>query len=116
MQLDLTVMAMPTASLVPYAANARTHSEAQVGQIAASIAEFGFVNPVLVDAAGVLVAGQLAPLLARFGVLGPLFAIGLGTCATWAFIFARPHWFLGDDADILRELLARIRQRLPGLR
>ena len=65
---------------------------------------------------GVLVAGLLAPLLARFGVLGPLFAIGLGTCATWAFIFARPHWFLGDDADILRELLARIRQRLPGLR
>ena len=58
MQLDLAVMAMPTASLVPYAANARTHSEAQVGQITASIAEFGFVNPVLVDAAGVLVAGH----------------------------------------------------------
>ncbi|MCX7382542.1 MAG: ParB/Srx family N-terminal domain-containing protein, partial [Alphaproteobacteria bacterium] len=58
MQLDLAVMAMPTASLVPYAANARTHSDAQVAQIAASIAEFGFVNPVLVDAAGVLVAGH----------------------------------------------------------
>ncbi|MCX7275558.1 MAG: ParB N-terminal domain-containing protein, partial [Burkholderiales bacterium] len=58
MQPDLAVMAMPTASLVPYAANARTHSDAQVAQIAASIAEFGFVNPVLVDAAGVLVAGH----------------------------------------------------------
>ena len=58
MQLDLAVMAMPTASLVPYAANARTHSDAQVAQIAASIAEFGFVNPVLVDSAGVLVAGH----------------------------------------------------------
>ena len=52
MQLDLAVVAMPVASLVPYAANARTHSDAQVAQIAASIAEFGFVSPVLVDAAG----------------------------------------------------------------
>ena len=65
MQLDLAVIAMPTASLVPYAANARTHSEAQVTQIAASIAEFGFVNPVLVDAAGVLVAGHGRVLAAK---------------------------------------------------
>ena len=65
MLLDLAVMAMPTASLVPYAANARTHSDAQVAQIAASIAEFGFVNPVLVDAAGVLVAGHGRVLAAK---------------------------------------------------
>ena len=55
---DLAVVSLPVAALVPYAENARTHSEAQVAQIAASIAEFGFVNPVLVDAAGVLVAGH----------------------------------------------------------
>ena len=55
---DLAVTTIPVAALVPYAENARTHSEAQVAQIAASIAEFGFVNPVLVDAAGVLVAGH----------------------------------------------------------
>ena len=65
MQLDLAVMAMPTASLVPYAANARTHSDAQVAQIAASIAEFGFVNPVLLDASGVLVAGHGRVLAAK---------------------------------------------------
>ena len=35
----------PTAKLLPYARNARTHSEEQVAQIAASIAEFGFTNP-----------------------------------------------------------------------
>ena len=58
MQRDLQVTAVPVAALIPYAENARTHSEAQVAQIAASIAEFGFVNPVLVDAAGVLVAGH----------------------------------------------------------
>jgi DNA modification methylase len=55
---DLAVTTIPVAALVPYAENARTHSDAQVAQIAASIAEFGFVNPVLVDAAGVLVAGH----------------------------------------------------------
>jgi DNA modification methylase len=65
MQADLAVVAMPVESLIPYAANARTHSDAQVGQIAASIAEFGFVNPVLVDAAGVLVAGHGRVLAAK---------------------------------------------------
>ena len=39
----------PVEALVPYARNARTHSEAQVGLIAGSIREFGFNNPVLVD-------------------------------------------------------------------
>lgn len=38
------------AELIPQAQNARTHSEAQVAQIAASIREFGFTNPVLIDA------------------------------------------------------------------
>jgi ParB-like chromosome segregation protein Spo0J len=38
----------PLDRLIPHARNARTHSEAQVAQIAGSIAEFGFVNPVLV--------------------------------------------------------------------
>ena len=46
------------ASLVPYANNARTHSAEQVGQIARSIEEFGFVNPVLVGSDDVIVAGH----------------------------------------------------------
>jgi len=48
----------PTDKLVPYARNARTHSESQVAQIAASIAEFGFTNPILAGGDGVLVAGH----------------------------------------------------------
>lgn len=44
--------------LVPYARNARTHSDAQVEQIAASIGEFGWTIPVLVDEEGVLIAGH----------------------------------------------------------
>src|SRR5260370_38398244 len=44
--------------LIPYARNARTHSEIQVKQIAASIAEFGFNNPVLADPDGGIIAGH----------------------------------------------------------
>ena len=46
------------ASLKPAKRNARTHSEEQIAQIAASIAQFGFLNPVLVDADGHVVAGH----------------------------------------------------------
>lgn len=44
--------------LIPYARNSRTHSETQVAQIAASIKEFGFTNPVLIDGAGGIIAGH----------------------------------------------------------
>jgi DNA modification methylase len=49
---------LPIDALVPYARNARTHSDAQVQQIAASIREFGFTNPVLIDIEGGIVAGH----------------------------------------------------------
>ena len=52
------VEARAVASLLPYAGNARTHSVEQVAQIAASILEFGFVAPVLVDERGEVIAGH----------------------------------------------------------
>ncbi|WP_135503080.1 site-specific DNA-methyltransferase [Roseovarius aestuariivivens] len=52
------VKLMPVASLVPYARNAKMHPEAQVGQIAASIQEWGFTIPVLVDEHGMIIAGH----------------------------------------------------------
>jgi len=45
-------------SLIPYARNSRTHTEAQVGQIAASIKEFGFLNPIIVDGESGIIAGH----------------------------------------------------------
>jgi hypothetical protein len=51
--------------LIPYARNARTHSDAQVAQIAASMLEFGVNNPLLVDSRGGLVAGHGRLLAAR---------------------------------------------------
>ena len=47
-----------TKELIPYARNTRTHSEEQVGQIAASIKEFGFTNPILVDQDNMIIAGH----------------------------------------------------------
>ena len=44
--------------LIPYANNARTHNEAQVAQIAASIREFGFNNPILIDEQSTIIAGH----------------------------------------------------------
>lgn len=49
---------VPTKDLTPYARNSRTHSPQQVKQIAASIKEFGFTNPVLIDEANGIIAGH----------------------------------------------------------
>jgi ParB-like chromosome segregation protein Spo0J len=47
---------IPVADLIPYARNSRTHSDAQVTKIAASIREFGFLNPIIVDGQNGIVA------------------------------------------------------------
>jgi len=52
-------------ALIPYARNSRTHSDAQVAQIASSIKEFGFTNPVLIDQEGGIIAGHGRVLAAR---------------------------------------------------
>ncbi len=49
---------VPLARLIPYARNARTHDDDQVAKIAASIVEFGWLNPVLIDDAGNVIAGH----------------------------------------------------------
>ena len=61
----LTVVYLPIEQLIPYARNARTHSDAQVAQIAASIREFQWTNPILVDGAGGIIAGHGRVLAAR---------------------------------------------------
>jgi ParB-like chromosome segregation protein Spo0J len=52
-------------SLIPYVKNSRTHSDAQVAQIAASIKEFGWTNPILVDGDNGIIAGHGRLLAAR---------------------------------------------------
>lgn len=53
-----TIEQWPVDRLVPYDRNARTHSETQVAQIAASITQFGFNNPILVDSSSGIIAGH----------------------------------------------------------
>ena len=53
------------ADLIPYAANSRTHSDTQVAQIAASIKEFGWTNPILVAGDDTIIAGHGRLLAAR---------------------------------------------------
>jgi len=56
---------LPVACLIPYARNARTHTDAQVAQIAASIKEFGWTNPVLIDGERGIIAGHGRVMAAR---------------------------------------------------
>jgi len=62
---NLQVVTWPVEKLIPYARNARTHSAEQVAQIAASIAEFGWTNPILAGADGIVIAGHARLLAAR---------------------------------------------------
>ena len=62
---DLVVERWPIDRLIPYARNARTHSDEQVAQIAASIIEFGWTNPILAGGDGVVIAGHARLAAAR---------------------------------------------------
>ena len=59
------VVQKPITELIPYVNNARSHSDEQVAQIAASIKEFGFTNPVLIDGENGIIAGHGRVLAAR---------------------------------------------------
>ena len=56
--MTLKIQYKPIADLIPYARNSRTHDEAQIAQIAASIREFGWTNPVLLDGNNGIIAGH----------------------------------------------------------
>jgi len=62
---DLAVQIWPVTRLLPYCRNARTHSEEQVAQIAASIIEFGWANPILLSGNGTIIAGHARLAAAR---------------------------------------------------
>jgi hypothetical protein len=75
---SLRVEYRPLDALIPFARNARTHSDAQVSQIAASIREFGFTNPILLDGANGIIAGHGRLAAARLLELKTVPCIELG--------------------------------------
>lgn len=56
--MKLKIQYKPIQDLIPYARNSRTHNDAQIAQIAASIKEFGWTNPVLLDGENGIIAGH----------------------------------------------------------
>jgi ParB-like nuclease domain len=99
--------------LIPYARNPRTHSDAQVAQIAASIAEFGFNNPILVDTKAGIIAGHGRLLAARkLGLTEvPVIVLDhLSEAQKRAYIIADNQLALnaGWDDDVLRSELAAL--------
>lgn len=58
MTAQLKIVYKKTEDLIPYARNSRTHDESQVAQIAASIKEFGWTNPILLDGENGIIAGH----------------------------------------------------------
>jgi DNA modification methylase len=102
-----------TERLVPYARNARTHPDWQIAQIAASIAEFGFVNPILVGGDGVIIAGHGRLLAAQQLGLAEVPVIELGHLSEIqrrALVIAdnKIAENAGWDEDLLRTELAAL--------
>jgi ParB-like chromosome segregation protein Spo0J len=105
----------PLDRLIPYAANARTHSDAQVAKVAASIKEFGFTSPILVDGQDGIIAGHCRLMAAR--KLGleqvPVIILDhLSDAQRRAYILADNKLSLeaGWDNDILAAELDRLRE------
>lgn len=106
------IVARRVADLEPYARNPRTHSKEQVAQIAASIAEFGWTNPVLIDEAGGIIAGHgrvLAAKLAGIDKVPCIVVDGLTEAQRRALVIADNGLALAsgwDEAMLAGELAA----------
>ncbi|WP_246765383.1 site-specific DNA-methyltransferase [Aminobacter sp. SR38] len=101
--LRLAVECRPAAALIPYARNARTHSETQVAQIAASIREFGWTNPILVDGDNGIIAGHGRLLAARklgFSEVPVIELAGLSEAQKRAYIIADNKMALNAGWDV----------------
>ena len=109
--LRIEIRSLP--SLLPYARNSRTHSDEQVAQVAASIVEFGWTNPILVDGDGGVIAGHARLLAAR--KLGmeevPVIVLGnLSETQRRAYLIAdnKLTELGGWDAEVLRAEMAAL--------
>ena len=103
----LEIVYRNTGDLIPYVNNSRTHSSEQIAQVAASITEFGFTNPILLDETGGIIAGhgrlQAANKLAMNEV-PTITLMGLSEAQRKAYVIADNKLALnaGWDDDLLK--------------
>ena len=107
MQTSTAIKKISVSDLIPYANNSRTHSDEQVLQIASSIKEFGFINPVIVDGENGIIAGHGRVMAAKkLGLMDVpcVDASHLSEAQKKAYIIADNKLALnaGWDDDILR--------------
>lgn len=116
MKTDIQIERWSLDRLVPFARNPRTHTEEQVAQIAASIVEFGWTNPVLVGSDGVVIAGHARLQAARKLGLSevPVIVLDhLSEAQRRALVIADNQLAIagtGWDEELLRGLLVDLRQ------
>lgn len=101
--------------LIPYANNARTHTDAQVAQIAASIKEFGFLNPIIIDKDFGIIAGHgrlLAAQKLKLGLVPCLRVEHLTTAQKRAYILADNRIALnaGWDDELIKVELEALKE------
>jgi DNA modification methylase len=106
--------ALPVSELVPFAGNPRLHSPDQVAKIAASITEFGFTNPILIDGHKGIIAGHGRLLAAQklgLAVVPTIALRGLSDAQKRALIIADNKLALGStwDTDLLAGMLGDLK-------
>jgi len=104
-----------TGSLIPYINNSRTHSDEQVMQVASSIKEFGFTNPILIDGEGGIIAGHGRLMAAKKLGLNEVPCIRLGhltEAQRKAYVIADNQLALnsGWDLDVLKVEMERLEE------
>ncbi|WP_131667395.1 ParB/Srx family N-terminal domain-containing protein [Psychrobacter pygoscelis] len=100
---ELEIKYRKTSELIPYVNNSRTHNDEQVNQIAASIKEFGFTNPVLIDETGGIIAGHgrlMAANKLNMDAVPTITLAGLTEAQRKAYVIADNKIALNADWDI----------------
>lgn len=104
---DLSIEYKSVDDLIPYVNNSRTHSDEQVTQIAASIKEFGFTNPILIDEQGGIIAGHgrlMAAKKLKLEQVPTITLVGLTDAQRKAYVIADNKLALnaGWDLELLK--------------
>jgi DNA modification methylase len=111
--MNLAITYRPTAELIPYVKNARVHNESHVSQIAASIKQWGWTNPILTDGASGVIAGHgrlLAAQKLKLDQVPTIDLVGLSDADKRAYIIADNKLALNAtwDTDMLGIELAEL--------